>query len=96
MNFPIHTRKQALEIGLSKYWVGRMCRNGHESLRYSVSGMCIACINAARRRLAMQLNTAKVARRGGLVPVTVLAPPDNVDDVKAYAAALAAVLGLTG
>ena len=45
------TRKEALNQGEKKYYTGRPCKNGHYSLRYSVSGSCEQCV-----RLADKLN----------------------------------------
>jgi len=39
---PIHTRKQAQELGLKKYYSGKACPQGHHSLRW-ISGACLAC-----------------------------------------------------
>ena len=39
----IITRKEALELGLSKYYTGKPCKHGHLSERYTKSGACVEC-----------------------------------------------------
>jgi hypothetical protein len=39
----IITRQQALEQGLHTYSTGKPCKYGHESDRYSKTGICVAC-----------------------------------------------------
>lgn len=38
------TRRQAKQLGLVKYTSGRVCPNGHDSPRYTSTGMCCACL----------------------------------------------------
>lgn len=38
------TRKQAKQLGFVKYTSGRVCPNGHDSPRYTSTGMCCACL----------------------------------------------------
>ena len=37
------TRKKALDLGLSKYFTGKICKNGHIDYRYANCGGCIQC-----------------------------------------------------
>ena len=39
----IQTRKEAMQTGMKKYWTGKPCRNGHLTLRYTNTGVCIDC-----------------------------------------------------
>lgn len=41
----IISRKQAQIDGLSKYFTGKLCVNGHIAERYTASGTCQECIN---------------------------------------------------
>lgn len=41
----ILTRKEAITMGLNKYFTGKPCSNGHVSERYVQSGSCSQCIN---------------------------------------------------
>ena len=41
----IITKRQARELGLSRYRTGKLCPHGHRGWRYTVSGACIQCIN---------------------------------------------------
>lgn len=40
-------RKEAVKLGQREYFTGKPCKNGHISKRYTQSGTCAACINAA-------------------------------------------------
>lgn len=46
----IVNRKQARALGLSKFFTGRPCKNGHVAERYTQSGTCKDCIAVANRR----------------------------------------------
>ena len=37
------TRKEAAAVGDHKYFTGESCRNGHIDLRFTKSGVCMAC-----------------------------------------------------
>lgn len=43
MEEKIITRSQAKSKGLSRYYTGKLCRNGHDSERATIKGNCIAC-----------------------------------------------------
>ena len=44
----IVTRKQAKQLGLSKYFTGVPCKNSHIAPRYVLSGTCEDCIRSSR------------------------------------------------
>jgi hypothetical protein len=46
----ILNRKAAIAAGLSKYFTGKPCKNGHISPRYTASGTCETCINGENHR----------------------------------------------
>ena len=39
----VKTRSQAIAGGRNKYWTGKKCARGHESQRYTSSGICCKC-----------------------------------------------------
>lgn len=39
-------RIDAIELGLERYYTGKLCRHGHDSERYTANGRCIACQSA--------------------------------------------------
>ncbi|WP_261097664.1 hypothetical protein [Serratia quinivorans] len=39
----IITRTEAAKSGLTKYYTGVACRNGHVCERYTVNGACVEC-----------------------------------------------------
>lgn len=41
-------RKEAFELGLTKYNTGRACRYGHYADRYTESGACSVCLNGIK------------------------------------------------
>lgn len=47
---PIVSRKQAIERGLTRYYNGRMCKNGHRSERLVSNHGCLVCATAAGKR----------------------------------------------
>ena len=80
----IETRKEAATRGVSKYYTGRPCTNGHESQRYTSSGICCKCNteNTMRyqRNMVSRLNGKTVDVR-----VVLYVPEDQVDALQAYA-----------
>lgn len=44
MNKEIITRKEAIELGLDRYYTGKPCKNGHMSERYTKTSACIECL----------------------------------------------------
>ena len=38
------SRKQALLLGLNRYYTGRLCKQGHDSEKTTSSGTCMECI----------------------------------------------------
>lgn len=48
MSAEIITRNQARSLGLSKYFTGEPCRNGHTAERYTQSGTCEECIRQSK------------------------------------------------
>jgi hypothetical protein len=84
---PIHTRQTARAAGLFKYYSGAPCRNGHDTLRYTASGACIACVAAqVRRRRRYDQGSAVVILR---------VKREHVDLLKDFAAALDAPVNET-
>lgn len=39
----IISRTQAAKLGLSRFYTGKVCRNGHISERYTTNGVCCEC-----------------------------------------------------
>ncbi len=44
----IITRKEAISAGKSVYYTGKVCKNGHDAVRYVTSGTCIECQRLSR------------------------------------------------
>ena len=38
-------RKEAITLGLKRYYTGQQCKNGHVSERYTQSRNCVGCVN---------------------------------------------------
>ena len=61
----IKTRREAAEAGESKYYTGRPCKNGHDGMRYTASGICCACNSLGAKKYVARLNTGKTSRAVG-------------------------------
>lgn len=59
----IITRTEAAKSGLTKYYTGAACRNGHVCERYTVNGACVECnanhTKAQRSRIREMIALAK-------------------------------------
>ena len=81
----VMTREIAASKHLRIYWNGKPCAKGHDRGRYVKTGACVECIAGYARARVKRINQAAF---GMGVEVTVRVPPDKIDDLKAYAAAL--------
>lgn len=52
----IINRSEALRTGLTKYFTGIPCKNGHVSYRYVQSGTCEMCVNGVRKTVQVDTN----------------------------------------
>jgi hypothetical protein len=51
MSKQIILRDEAIEDGLYKFYSGKLCKQGHDSERYTANGQCVVCSkNAASKR----------------------------------------------
>lgn len=59
------SRKQALSLGLSRYFTGKPCLRGHVDFRAADKGMCCTCIRelAAKRYAANPAKAAEASAR---------------------------------
>ena len=81
MKYEIITRAQAAAQGRKHFYTGKPCKYGHDSLRFTSTGGCMAC-NAARSKVFSQA----VAANGQAF--TYHAHPDDHAALLAYAQAL--------
>ncbi len=44
------SRDEAIEKRARYYFTGEQCRNGHDSERYTMNGVCRECLREGRRR----------------------------------------------
>lgn len=57
------TQREALDLGLTRFYTGMKCIHGHDSERYTLSGECVQCNNErARRQAKLRSEKMKAAR----------------------------------
>lgn len=61
----IKTRRQAAELGESKYYTGRPCANGHDGPRYTSNGICCKCNSAGVNRYNTNVRLLKNNKKAG-------------------------------
>lgn len=61
----IKTRREAAAAGERKYMTGRPCNKGHESIRYTVSGICCQCQKEAAKSYSAKMNRTIVSKALG-------------------------------
>lgn len=59
MEFSIITRSDALNQGLTHYFTGNPCQNGHISLRWTACGRCISCRQVSYNKRRVKANAQK-------------------------------------
>ena len=89
----IKTRRQANEAGENKYWTGTPCKRGHNSLRYTVSGICCACIAESRRSYNTKFTKKRIEKALGYFSYPI--HPDDCAAALAYCQALDMARGRT-
>ncbi|HBV5156024.1 TPA: hypothetical protein MD021_002176 [Klebsiella oxytoca] len=58
------TQREALELGLTRFYTGKKCIHGHDSQRYTISGECVQCnTDRARRQQQLRSEKLKAARK---------------------------------
>lgn len=78
----IHTRNEAFEKKLHKYYTGRPCVRGHLTFRYVRTGQCVDCVRQYAKKFAQQTTKRTVS-------ITIdLWNSDDIPALKAYANSL--------
>lgn len=67
MKEEIMTRREAAQAGLRKYDNGRRCKRGHDSRRYTATGVCVDCSRGYAKQLRIQFNTLAITDNVRLV-----------------------------
>ena len=55
----VHTRSEAIKLGLKKFYTGRPCKAGHLAMRYTMSGSCEKCIAEHYGKVQKLMNDKK-------------------------------------
>ena len=84
--FPIMKRREAAEAGQKRYYTGRPCSKGHDSQRFTSTGVCIACASGYVREYNKRLTKTAVAVAAGAF--TYPLHPDDHAAALAYCQAL--------
>ena len=85
----ILSRPEARQKGLKTYFTGKLCKNGHNSYRYTQSGTCAQCVKEANGAHVDPALDARKEAKAQLVQVRVRAFDDDRDNIAAAAWALA-------
>lgn len=93
------TRDEAISHGLSRYFTGVPCGNGHISFRYVRGGQCVRCASDRAKAIhKKRQEMLKAAREGKIADVRVTVRlsvhPADESAVKAFALALNMQRGL--
>lgn len=63
MDKTVITKDAAKEQGLTRYYTGKPCRNGHYSERYTNGGGCCACLKDSRDKYHIRNREAVIERK---------------------------------
>lgn len=85
----ILSRPEARQKGLKTYFTGKICKNGHNSYRYTQSGTCAQCVKEANGATVDPVLDARKEAKAQLVQVRIRAFDDERDNIAAAAWALA-------
>jgi hypothetical protein len=88
------TRREAVSMGLNKFWNGKPCVNGHVAHRYTITNVCAACSTMHTTKYQQNIREVLGRAKSGLVSVTVDVHPDDKAALEATAEALRAGRGL--
>lgn len=56
----IMSRKEALALGLTKYWTGKPCSKGHEAFRWTTRHACSECAKKAVKKNSRTSNARRL------------------------------------
>lgn len=82
----IKTRRQAAEDGENKYYTGKPCVNGHDSPRYTSTGICCKCNAEGVKKYNKNMRILHNSKLAGWFSYP--SHPDDVAALLAYAQAL--------
>lgn len=82
-------REEAFRAGLRTYNTGRPCKNGHEPVRYTKTGICVGCSKMNSAKYHGKFLENKVAAALGR-EVTVRVPDEHVTMIQELAAGIMA------
>lgn len=54
----IISRKEAIKKGLTRFYTGKLCANGHDSERYTLSYSCLQCNLESQERCREKIKKA--------------------------------------
>ena len=49
------SRRNAMRLGMVRYYTGKPCVNGHVSERYVGSGACVACVRESAKEFREEM-----------------------------------------
>lgn len=87
-------RNEAIERRLQTYNTGRPCVHGHEPIRYTKSGICVACAKANTKNAKKKVDDRAAATISKQVLLRAWMHPDDAADVRALVVALNANRGI--
>lgn len=61
------TRAQAIATKSTKYFTGKLCKNGHVNYRYTASAICADCAHARFKRVGVKAPNAEARKKTNLL-----------------------------
>lgn len=81
----ITTRKQAIALGMKKYYTGVPCKYKHNTFRYTLTGACTGCIARYQRKIYDEIRIKNNEVKKGYIDVTVKCSVRNIKLVRRVA-----------
>jgi len=87
-------RNEAAAKGLSTYNTGRPCVHGHDPIRYTANGICVACAKKNNKKTRVVWSESLALQARDLARLSVRVHRDDLDAITAYINAANVMRGL--
>lgn len=84
MIYELVTRKEAIAVGMTKYFTGKPCSRGHIKHRYTLTAACVDCIRGYKRVSKNQLNANKMRESQGFIEFVVQSHPLDAPAIREF------------
>lgn len=80
----ISNRDLAIANGEKYYRTGKLCKNGHDDLRYTISSVCVQCNRQRAKNATLRIRKVAIHKGYGLKTEVLAFHPEDEQLVKSF------------